>query len=150
MYRTIGEFLKKLRLERKFTQAHVAQKLGISRQAYAYYERSAALPDLNMLLRLVPLYQISIDTFLVYYPQEVSEQISKYTNLTAPHYDQMVYPEFLTFYTKKENMKKYHYLNHSEKELLFMFQKLSKTEQQELLLWAYFKSTICQETNVLP
>ena len=147
MYQTLGEFLKKLRTEQHITQAYTARQLGTSRQAYAYYENSAAIPDLDILIKLSELFQVPLQSFLDYCPYEHSDKLADSAPYSYQSYEQTMYPEFLTFYSEQENMKKYHYLNRSEKKILFMFQKLSETEQEELLQWAYFKYTIHQEKN---
>lgn len=150
MPETLGTFLKKLRCERHLTQTQVAVKLGITRQAYGYYEKHNTLPDLEILLKLASFYDISISRFMDYCPPETSSQIAE-----AGHYEGIanktnIYPEYLSFFSEHDNMKKYHHLNNSEKKLLFMFQKLSEDEQLELLQWAYYKSTTNPDTEFLP
>lgn len=149
MHQTLGEFLKKLRTEQHITQAYTARHLGTTRQAYAYYENSAAIPDLDILIKLSALYHVPLQSFLDYCPYEHSDQIAESTTYSFQPYEQTIYPEFLTFYSDQENMKKYHHLNRSEKKILFMFQKLSEREQEELLQWAYFKYTIHQGEDLL-
>lgn len=142
MQETLGCFLKKLRTEQHFTQTQVARQLGITRQAYAYYENSSSTPDLEILIHLAALYQIPLQSFLNYCPGIASDQIAETSQYTYQAYEQDIYPEFMNFYSQQENMKKYHYLSRSEKKMLFLFQKLTEEEQEELLLWAYFKSSL--------
>lgn len=149
MNHTLGEFLKKLRTEQHFTQAYVARHLGTTRQAYAYYENSAAIPDLDILINLSALYQISLQSFLHYCSSNQADKIAESFHYSSQPYEKTLYPEFLTFYSSQENMKKYHHLNRSEKKMLFMFQKLSDEEQEELLQWAYFKFSIHPKDDFL-
>lgn len=148
MQRSLGELLKKLRLERQFTQTQIADRLGITRQAYAYYENCNVIPDLPILMKLADLYDISVQLFLDYYPLEESSQIAEAGDY-QPNLQQTLYPDYLAFYSEHDNMKKYHHLNTAEKKLLFLFQRLPRSEQLELLNWAYYKSTSHPDTIFL-
>lgn len=53
--------LKGLRNKIGLSQAAVAEKLGITQQAYANYERGARQPDLEMLVKLSALFNVSVD-----------------------------------------------------------------------------------------
>lgn len=149
MYENLGEFLRKLRNEHHFTQNQIAGKLGITRQAYAYYENCNTVPDLTILMKLAALYDISVRVFLDYYPMENANHVAEAGNYETGSRNQNIYPEYLAFYSEHDNMKKYHHLTSSEKKLLFMFQKLPKAEQLELLKWAYYKSTSCPDADFL-
>lgn len=144
MQDTIGSYLKYLRLQKHMTQTQVARHLGISRQAYSYYERSGTIPGMELLTQLAELYDLPVDTFCTYIPNE--EPQLRETNPYGSDMHRSIHPDFVDFFSTQDNMKKYHYLNHSEKELLFIFQKLSPTEQNEILVYAYFRSTICTDT----
>lgn len=145
MQDSISNLLKQLRLQQHMTQAQVAKRLGISRQAYSYYERSSAVPGIELLTQLSELYHLPLHTFCSYLPVEESllQDASPYSSSSVLH---SIRAEFLAFFSIHDNMKKYHYLNRSEKELLFIFQKLPQSEQNELLFYAYFKSTL--HTNI--
>lgn len=56
--------LKELRNKIGLSQSAVAEKLGITQQAYANYEREARQPDLDMLLKLSDLFEVSVDYIL--------------------------------------------------------------------------------------
>ena len=56
--------LKELRTSLKFTQKHVAGKLGITQQAYANYESDKREPDREMLKKLAELFNCSVDYIL--------------------------------------------------------------------------------------
>lgn len=62
---TFGRRLKELRTLFGFSQADVAQFLGIDRSAYCCYEINRSKPDLYNLARLATLYKVSVD-FLVF------------------------------------------------------------------------------------
>ena len=60
----ISKCLKKARKNVNLSQQQVAEKLHVSRQTVSKWENSRGNPDLNTLLRLSHLYQISIDELL--------------------------------------------------------------------------------------
>ena len=61
------QFNEKLKLTRKsvhMTQRHVAELLGISERAYQHYEMGTREPNIEMLLRLSILLNVSLDDLL--------------------------------------------------------------------------------------
>ncbi len=56
--------LKKLRLDFGFTQSEIANKLGISQQAYANYESGKRQPDQNTLIKIADIFDVSTDYLL--------------------------------------------------------------------------------------
>lgn len=57
----IQNVLKEKRNEKNLTQKEVADYLNISQQAYAHYESGKRLIDIDKLIKLADLYQISLD-----------------------------------------------------------------------------------------
>lgn len=53
--------LKVFRKQAGFTQEEIAEKLGVSRQAVAKWERGETLPDIESCLKLADLYETTID-----------------------------------------------------------------------------------------
>lgn len=148
MPKNLGAFLKMLRQEHNYTQTAIAEHLGITRQAYAYYEKSDTFPDLEILAALSQLYDIPLDVFWEYYPPgSPANALSSSKTNSLITYEKNLYSEFLSFFSEHDNIKKYHHLNNSEKKLLFFFRKLPKSQQNELLLWALFKSSVNLSTG---
>ncbi len=56
--------LKNLRVQNKYTQKYVAEKLGISVQSYLSYEKGKTLPKVKNAIKLANLYDVSMD-FLI-------------------------------------------------------------------------------------
>ena len=56
--------LRKIRLQKGYSQLKVAMDLAISREALSYYENGRRSPDLEMLLLLSDYFDVSID-FLI-------------------------------------------------------------------------------------
>lgn len=53
--------LKMFRKKNGFTQEEIAEKLGVSRQAIAKWERGETIPDIESCIKLADLYNISVD-----------------------------------------------------------------------------------------
>ena len=61
----MGFYFNNLKLYRKkleMTQEQAAEKLGVSRQALAKWERGESLPDIENVIALADLYEVSIDS----------------------------------------------------------------------------------------
>lgn len=59
-----GERIKQQRTKLGMTQAEVAEKLFVTRQTVSNWEQSKNYPDLNMLIKISDVYQVSIDSLL--------------------------------------------------------------------------------------
>ena len=62
--RSLGEALKKHRMERNMTQEFVAEALGVSRQAVSRWETGAADPSTSNLLALARLFGVPPEELL--------------------------------------------------------------------------------------
>ncbi|WP_411163312.1 helix-turn-helix domain-containing protein [Lactobacillus johnsonii] len=61
---TFGKTLKERRSQLDLTQQEVAKKLYISRQTISNWENGKSYPDLDMLIKISDVYQVSIDSLL--------------------------------------------------------------------------------------
>lgn len=57
---TLGENMKKRRVELKLSQEYVAEQLGVSRQAVSKWETGQSEPTASNLIRLADLYEINL------------------------------------------------------------------------------------------
>ncbi len=77
------QLMKNLFILRKtsgLTQEQISSKLNISRQAYSNYETGTRTPDLDTLLRISQLYNISLDTLIIHsVGDKFSDQSTQYT-----------------------------------------------------------------------
>lgn len=53
--------LKKLRNDAGFTQKEIAKKLNVTQGAYSQYENNIIEPNIETLIRLANIYQITMD-----------------------------------------------------------------------------------------
>lgn len=60
----LGEKLKKSRLNKELSQENVARQLNISRQAISKWENGYNYPDIDNLILLSKIYDISTDDLL--------------------------------------------------------------------------------------
>lgn len=70
-----AERLKTLRKQVKLTQAQIAEKLNISQQAYASWERGVKKPTQDNLVKIAQILNVSVD-FLVGNSQETSDELN--------------------------------------------------------------------------
>lgn len=59
-----GEYLKKLRTENNLSQEKLGEKLGLSRQSISKWEQGNAVPDIENIMKLTKLYNVSVDSIL--------------------------------------------------------------------------------------
>lgn len=60
-----AENLKKYRQAKELSQETIAQKLYVSRQAVSKWEQGEGAPDLNNLVKLAELLDVSLDTLVL-------------------------------------------------------------------------------------
>lgn len=62
---TIGEQIQNIRVSRGLTQERFAELLNVSRQSVSKWELGQAIPDLEKIIRMSELFEISTDTLLL-------------------------------------------------------------------------------------
>ncbi len=78
----ISEQLKKYRTERGMTQEELAEKLFVSRQAISKWEKGEANPDLDNVVKLARIFEVSLDELVL-----AKEQ----TEVTKTDFDHFLY-----------------------------------------------------------
>ncbi len=58
---TISERIRLLRQERKWTQAELAEHLGIHQKQVSAYERDVNLPSTDILIKIAEVFDVSLD-----------------------------------------------------------------------------------------
>ncbi|WP_202078864.1 helix-turn-helix domain-containing protein [Caldalkalibacillus salinus] len=89
--------LKENRKARSLSQDHMAEQLGISRQAYSHYETGRNEPDGTALLKIAEIFDCSVDYLLGrintpwpivnHIPEELEDFIEEFIN--APNAKQL-------------------------------------------------------------
>ena len=57
--------LRRLRIDHKYTQEQIGEKLNISRQAYSNYETGKRIPDLDILIRIADIYHVTLEELIM-------------------------------------------------------------------------------------
>ncbi|MGC4018955.1 MAG: helix-turn-helix transcriptional regulator [Muricomes sp.] len=60
----IGENIKYLRQQRHWSQAQLAAKLHVTRQALSYYENGDRFPNLYVTCQLADIFDVTIDSLI--------------------------------------------------------------------------------------
>ena len=69
---TFGQRLTKLRKEKELTQNDIADKVGVTAQAVSKWENDLASPDIDVLMKLADIFDISLDELLGKEKQTIS------------------------------------------------------------------------------
>lgn len=80
---TLGQRIQKGRKEAGLSQEELAEQLGVSRQAVSRWENDNGYPEMEKIIRLSQIYQVSLD-YLVGNEQEKSgEDISEKVGMSV-------------------------------------------------------------------
>lgn len=71
---TFGQRLARLRKEKELTQADLASRLNVTAQAVSKWENDQASPDIDILIHLSEIFEITLDELLGRQKQVVSYQ----------------------------------------------------------------------------
>ncbi len=77
----ISKYLRLLRKRNNYTQDDLAKELGISRQAVSKWETGTTIPDLEVLLKISKLYDITINDILE--PKIQPQRITDFEQLST-------------------------------------------------------------------
>lgn len=72
----LGSQLKKFRESKSFSQEDVARKVGVTRQAVYKWESNKSYPDIDNLILLSELYEVTIDE-LIKGSEDAREELNK-------------------------------------------------------------------------
>ena len=115
----ISVTLKRLRQNNSFTQQQVADALNIDRSTYAYYESGKTTPDINALIKLARIFNVSFNDLLEdeNLPQGISDSGKlEYSHQNRARFSNTVYE-----------------LGKTEKQLIIYFRIMTPQRQKELL-----------------
>ena len=130
----IGEKLHYYRKLKGLTQQEVAEKIGITRNAYAYYETKCE-PSIDTLNKILEIFDVSFSEFM-------GEATPK--KYVIPHERQFPYIVFLdhkkiNYEPNQENSIDYNdYLSNDEQTLIALFRNL--TDESKNAIISYLKA----------
>ncbi len=73
----IGTNIYKLRKQKKFTQAQLAEKLGVTEQAVSKWENGGCAPDVSLFPLIAELFGVSIDRIFGYHRKSYAEEVEE-------------------------------------------------------------------------
>lgn len=86
----VAEQLKQLRVKRQLSQDALAEQLFISRQAISKWENGDTTPDLDNLVRLTEIFDVSLDELVLAKPNEAKvERIYENKPLDLQKYNKL-------------------------------------------------------------
>lgn len=60
----LGENIYRLRIEKNMSQGDLADALEVSRQSVSKWENNSAVPELEKLVKMAGLFEVSLDTLV--------------------------------------------------------------------------------------
>jgi len=72
--------LKELRSRHQYTQEEIAEKIGVSRQAVAKWEKGKTVPYINNCIALAELYEVELDALVGHTNDGVKKAFSQKAN----------------------------------------------------------------------
>lgn len=81
------ENLKKLRKEKNISQEQLAEKLNISRQAISKWESGKAYPDIDNLILLRDIFNVSLDELMVNEKTDKGKSINQEEHVSSDNKD---------------------------------------------------------------
>lgn len=74
---TLQNELKRYREKNNYSQEEIATKINITQQAYSNYEKGNRLPNIEILIKLADIYDISLDLLTGRYEARSTIQMAK-------------------------------------------------------------------------
>ena len=74
----LGKIIRKLRDEKKVTQLHIAEVIGVAQSTYALYEKNRREPSLGILISIADYFNVTLDYLAGRPPRAVQETIAEY------------------------------------------------------------------------
>lgn len=118
----LSQMLKKLRENNGYTQKQIADALNIERSTYTYYETGKTRPDINAIIKLSKLYNISFEELLE------SEDTLKESNKPLKDSGNDLYYTY-----DSKNFNHIYELSKQEKSFISLYRVLPKESQNIVL-----------------
>lgn len=115
----LAKTLKKLRENCGYTQQQVADALNIDRSTYTYYETAKTTPDINTIIKLCKIFNVSYSDILE--DEGQPQQVKDYGD-----------DELVSKYSRKNTSFIYE-LSKNEKQLIIYYRLLPSVLQEKLL-----------------
>ncbi|WNS76194.1 helix-turn-helix domain-containing protein [Bacillus sp. DTU_2020_1000418_1_SI_GHA_SEK_038] len=136
----IGEKLKLRRKKAGFTQEQVAEKMNITRQTLSNWEVGKNFPDIDSIIKLSHIYQLSLDEFLLgkIFFKGAMAMVKKFPELDIQNLIQMHYPSADNFKELNGGLVSQTYSFYSNNDR-YVFQVGNRFEVYEKERWVYHR-----------
>lgn len=118
----LGKNLKALRKKAHLKQHHIAEAIGISRSAYAYYETGNNMPKMERLVKLADIFNVSVDELLGDLNETAINNENKLNSSIPPYKDNEGY----------KVSDKFNDLSEFEKMMILKMRLMTPEEKDEL------------------
>lgn len=81
---TLGEKISELRNSKNMSQSDLAEKLDVSRQSVSKWETNASIPELDKLIQLSDLFEITLDELVLHKKQEDNKENDSILTESSP------------------------------------------------------------------
>ena len=81
---TLGEKISELRNLKNMSQSDLAEKLDVSRQSVSKWETNASIPELDKLIQLSDLFEITLDELVLHKKQEDNKENDSILTESSP------------------------------------------------------------------
>lgn len=120
----LGEKIRNLRMSHSYTQDDLAKKLKISKSTIGMYEQNRRSPDLDTLLEIAHIFQVSVDFLL----GNSSSQVNKvHTNLSLED------TSLLEYFHKMKNSTSFTWSDKALIKNFFPYTVVLRQEEHDLL-----------------
>ncbi|MCM3631815.1 MULTISPECIES: helix-turn-helix domain-containing protein [Paenibacillus] len=106
-YKKIGERILQCRKNKNMTQVELSEMLGISHQAVSKWEKGMSLPDIEQLLRLTKLFNLTMEQILLGHSEGLTDENVVKTEITSSDSSELVWSEVLKVIEKQINAQSY-------------------------------------------
>lgn len=114
----LSQTLKKLRENCGYTQQQVADALNLERSTYTYYETGKTTPDINTIVKLAKIFNVS---FIDIFEQEEREQTRSFNDYSLYSKDDL------------RNVVHIYELSKMEKVLISLYRLLTNDQQKAFI-----------------
>lgn len=123
----LAQRLLYLRQKNKKTQAEIASLLGITRQAYGYYEKGEREPDMESLGKLADYFEVTVDYLLgrtdsprrIDYGEDIDpKELAEFEEFVNDPYHGIFFKDYLSApeERKRELLQFWRYIREAEKD----------------------------------
>ena len=133
----LSRVLKNLRENCGFTQQQVANILNIDRSTYSYYETGKTVPDINTVIKLSKIFNVSYTEMFEYEEKKYSPKFSDISSVDK---------DIILKYGRKGNYQIYD-LSKDEQEIIMGYRLLSKENQNKILKEIYLQTKEISNRN---